>query len=45
MRCEQRTVEANPMQITEELASELHVTHSTVRRHLQDLGYVSKLGK
>ena len=38
-------VEANPMQTVEELARELHVTHSTVHRHLQDLGYVSKLGK
>ena len=33
------------MQTVEELARELHVTHSTVHRHLQDLGYVSKLGK
>ena len=38
-------VEANPMQTVEELARELHVTHSTVHRHLQDLWYVSKLGK
>ena len=38
-------VESNPMQNVEELARELSVTHSTVHRHLQDLGYLSKLGK
>jgi len=31
-------VEANPVQTVEELASELHVTHSYIHRHLQKLG-------
>jgi len=37
-------VEANSLDTVEELASELRITHSTVHRHVQDLGYVSKLG-
>jgi len=38
-------VDAYPIQTVGELASKIHVTHAIVHRHIQELGYVSKLEK
>ncbi|XP_023237751.1 histone-lysine N-methyltransferase SETMAR-like [Centruroides sculpturatus] len=37
-------IEQNPRQTTRELAEKLHTSQSTINRHLQKLGKVSKLG-
>lgn len=38
-------VEDSPSETFEETATVLHSTYSTIHRHLQSLGYVSRLGK